>query len=687
MGSFAASGYMPDDDEQKRLLEQQSDAAPPAPAAPATSQPGPLDQLYSEYPGLRQYDIQVRDSSAGGKDWKGQPYDGRQMEFYPPDEADNPNPGKPTIETFSGPLKTKDALGEVFSHYLPKKDPQFGAARNQFIQSIDESQRKMLSGDYQQDVRSGVYGAKPPAFDEWMNNQGGDAFFRGYVADQYPKEFYRPDQVEMFNPLLARLKNAGPTTQQPAVEAPPDVPPHPLAALAQANRTPDALDQLSAQPQQINGAPLYQMSQATAPQIPEAPKVEGPNGWALGGAALLDLMLNRGRHTGEILGAIAQGPGAADDKNFHNQLERARTQAQVDHLYAQKAGGARANDPIRAESLAFQKDRFAAEQASRAAALKHQQDLDDPNSEASRADVEKAQRLLPKMADQFVGLSSNDLRKNPALRSAIQIGQTAGKGEEWDRQEAVRQADKLKSSDHNSALTEGRAQKTDLRKIAGEGRAEGRKQAPIDDFIDSIASNPEMRAHFTDGGKAMRARLEINPRGANAAVDDLKSNNRALDALDRLSAIEQEWKTLGTIKYAPKTGVASIALQNSEDYQKAAALEQEYHDLMTEVEGVKARIAQSAGSAAERDEAKSAMPGLGNFTASGRLAGTRNMLKTNTGANLSVLGMAPNEAGDVNQRGLPSHQANPRRASANTSGAESRASKPPKSGNPVDEFF
>lgn len=165
-----------------------------------------LADLYQQYPGLKRYGIQTKDSRSAGVDWRGQPYAGRKMEFYPADESYNPNPGKPTIEVFSDDVSSKDAMGEVFSHLLPNIDPDFKAARSKFIASIDPKQKEMLSGDYQSQLKSGVYPkGQQPSFDQWLNTGGGDAFFRGYVADQYPKEFYRPDQVAMFTPLLEKL--------------------------------------------------------------------------------------------------------------------------------------------------------------------------------------------------------------------------------------------------------------------------------------------------------------------------------------------------------------------------------------------------------------------------------------------------------------------------------------------------
>jgi hypothetical protein len=125
------------------------------------------------------------------------------MEFYPADEAYNPNPGRPTVETFSGDVSDKDVLGEIFSHLLPNIDPDFRNARAEFVKGIDSKQKKILFGDYKAQVRSGL--AKDKSFDDWLQTNGGDAFFRGYIADQYPKEFYRPDQVQMFSQLMGKL--------------------------------------------------------------------------------------------------------------------------------------------------------------------------------------------------------------------------------------------------------------------------------------------------------------------------------------------------------------------------------------------------------------------------------------------------------------------------------------------------
>lgn len=171
----------------------------------SVASPSPVNEIYSAYPGLKRYGVQIRESTAG-KDWRGEPYAGRKMEFYPPDESYNPNPGKPTVELFSKDVSPDDVMGEIFSHYLPRVDKEFGAARDRFISSIDGRQKQMLLGDYEHQMRSGAFEDRKPTFDQWLSGSGGDAFFRGYVANQYPKEFYRSDQVAMFQPLMNKLK-------------------------------------------------------------------------------------------------------------------------------------------------------------------------------------------------------------------------------------------------------------------------------------------------------------------------------------------------------------------------------------------------------------------------------------------------------------------------------------------------
>jgi len=184
---------------------------PSAEAAEGGAGQAVAQDLFRQYPKLASLGIRIKDSTGTpGRDWQGQPAAGRMLEFYAPNEKDNPNPGHPTVEILSSRTSPKDVLGDIFSHWMPKVDPVFARARTDFINGIDASQKQMLDGDYLNDRKEGWV----QNWNEWLRGIGGDAYFRGYIADQYPKDSYRPDQVRMFNMLLDRLKGSTTPVEQ-----------------------------------------------------------------------------------------------------------------------------------------------------------------------------------------------------------------------------------------------------------------------------------------------------------------------------------------------------------------------------------------------------------------------------------------------------------------------------------------
>jgi len=168
----------------------------------------PLEQVYADYPGLRKYGFQFRDSPTPSTD-------GRKLEFYPPGESESPFPDKtkPGIERFDPSMGKGDILGDMM-HFLPGADKNIGALRQQFQQSISpEQQDKWLRGDYQAQVKSGVFRDNVPSYEQWLQKQGGDAFFRGYLSNQYPREAYTPEQAKIFDQLSGYLKDSGSAPQ------------------------------------------------------------------------------------------------------------------------------------------------------------------------------------------------------------------------------------------------------------------------------------------------------------------------------------------------------------------------------------------------------------------------------------------------------------------------------------------
>jgi hypothetical protein len=89
----------------------------PSSEPPSQAMGGLLQGIYNQYPALnKNYGFNVIDSR--GKPSK---YNGL-LEFYPPDESENPNPGRPTIEVFDkdaqGGLLSQYVMGDML-HYLP----------------------------------------------------------------------------------------------------------------------------------------------------------------------------------------------------------------------------------------------------------------------------------------------------------------------------------------------------------------------------------------------------------------------------------------------------------------------------------------------------------------------------------------------------------------------------------------
>ncbi len=128
----------------------------------------------------------------------------RKLEFYAPDETDNPNRGKPTIEVFDRNMTPTDLMGEVLSHHLPKVDPNVAQFRSQIIQSMTPQQIQEISGDYENEKRAGLVD-KGDDLKAWLNKQGGDSFFRGYPTGQWPANVYTPQQKATYEQLRSYL--------------------------------------------------------------------------------------------------------------------------------------------------------------------------------------------------------------------------------------------------------------------------------------------------------------------------------------------------------------------------------------------------------------------------------------------------------------------------------------------------
>ena len=154
-----------------------------------------LQDVAKQYPRLTPYlsQVQIQQGKKGKNDDRG-------LEFYPPWESRNPNPGKITLELFDqmqGPALTS-ALGGDLLHHVgaidPKTgkpiDPQYYALKQKVIESRTPRQQAMDHRMWQQAVRSGQ---EHRSYDQWMQQSRGDAYIRGYVTPEmggkYPDEW------------------------------------------------------------------------------------------------------------------------------------------------------------------------------------------------------------------------------------------------------------------------------------------------------------------------------------------------------------------------------------------------------------------------------------------------------------------------------------------------------------------
>ncbi len=170
--------------------------------------PGPHDNALAtavrNYPVLRPYRNALTTRS-------GTASDDRQMEFYPPWESDNPNPGRVTLEVYNQQMRGPElerALGNDALHYLGAIDPRTGqpvdphyhGLKQEFIQSLTPDQIAVDQRAYQ---RARGQGESRP-FDDWMQESRADAYLRAFMSPQD-----NPQWQGVFNPAqqaqLARL--------------------------------------------------------------------------------------------------------------------------------------------------------------------------------------------------------------------------------------------------------------------------------------------------------------------------------------------------------------------------------------------------------------------------------------------------------------------------------------------------
>lgn len=141
-----------------------------------------------------------------------------QLEFYPPDENENPRPGNATIEVFNPELKGDDLERAVFGdmlHHMPSVDPYYAKMRDALRDSLTPQQLKIDQETYDGEKRE--FGEDRP-FDQWMNESRLDAYVRGKLTPGKANEWrdvYTPDQDKLLAQMLKYLSTPSKQTSAP----------------------------------------------------------------------------------------------------------------------------------------------------------------------------------------------------------------------------------------------------------------------------------------------------------------------------------------------------------------------------------------------------------------------------------------------------------------------------------------
>jgi hypothetical protein len=194
---------------------------------PSDSTPGDfsddIESIGNDYPALKPIlqNTVVKQSKPEGPD------DDRQLEFYPPWETDNPNPGKSTVELFRDmePTDRREAIAGDLLHHLGAINPatnqpvdstwyglkqELGAARTPQHLAIDQQA-------YAQEKANPNYETSP--YPEWDQSSRLDAYVRGGMFPRQNPEwqepgFLTPQMHEIFGRMRQYLTGAQQATGQ-----------------------------------------------------------------------------------------------------------------------------------------------------------------------------------------------------------------------------------------------------------------------------------------------------------------------------------------------------------------------------------------------------------------------------------------------------------------------------------------
>ena len=177
------------------------------------AQPNLLEQAQSQYPVLKDYDYGYVENFKSGagflEHWDpGDP----GVASKGPGDLNAPRPGalpldKPGVEIRDPNTRPIDVLGDIASHHLRQVDPVVKKAYEDLEGSMTAKQQGILRDQYEYAQKNE---GETRSFEEWRDIAGQPGFFRGYLFQQWPKDFtdmaYTPEQRRKLDKLMTYFK-------------------------------------------------------------------------------------------------------------------------------------------------------------------------------------------------------------------------------------------------------------------------------------------------------------------------------------------------------------------------------------------------------------------------------------------------------------------------------------------------
>lgn len=142
--------------------------------------------------------------------------DGRQLEYYPPQEEWNPFPGKATVELYNSkvpPDVLQNLIAGDMMHYMggsdasgQPNDQTFSKLKQQLLTTMTPEQGRINKRAYESEKK---FYDTPPPFEDWMQDNRGDAYIRGKLtpdADDNWRNIYTPQQDQILKLIDTYMK-------------------------------------------------------------------------------------------------------------------------------------------------------------------------------------------------------------------------------------------------------------------------------------------------------------------------------------------------------------------------------------------------------------------------------------------------------------------------------------------------